>query len=404
MKVEFDKKYFTIAVYSFSVIAAAIVFYLLVSNLSHVIHYISAIADVLFPFVLAFGLAFVLNCILKFVETKLLFKLQKRKKLRRALGLLITYLFASLLIVVFAYSVLPQIISSVAALVNSIPDFTEQVTQMLEQIKSTSSFISDQTDEIINSITQFFTRSAQLLNSVLPYLLGFTKAITSGLSNGILAIIISIYMLADKERLVARLKKCMFAIMPKRFVERLIVIMKGANETFTGFIVGKLIDSLIIGLLCFGGMKLFQMPYPVLISVVVGVTNVIPYFGPFIGAIPSILLILFIEPIQALWFAIFILVLQQFDGNILGPKILGQSTGLDAILVIFCHFGRWTFFWIYRNVHWCTHVFRIVLLSKRVFRAKAGKESAAGKDRGIYYRAGGGAAASFKRLKGKKKK
>lgn len=335
MKVEFDKKYFTIAVYSFSVIAAAIVFYLLVSNLSHVIHYISAIADVLFPFVLAFGLAFVLNCILKFVETKLLFKLQKRKKLRRALGLLITYLFASLLIVVFAYSVLPQIISSVAALVNSIPDFTEQVTQMLEQIKSTSSFISDQTDEIINSITQFFTRSAQLLNSVLPYLLGFTKAITSGLSNGILAIIISIYMLADKERLVARLKKCMFAIMPKRFVERLIVIMKGANETFTGFIVGKLIDSLIIGLLCFGGMKLFQMPYPVLISVVVGVTNVIPYFGPFIGAIPSILLILFIEPIQALWFAIFILVLQQFDGNILGPKILGQSTGLDAILVIF---------------------------------------------------------------------
>ena len=102
MKVEFDKKYFTIAVYSFSVIAAAIIFYLIISNLRHVLHYVSAVADVLFPFVLAFGLAFVLNCILKFVETKLLFKLQRRKKLRRALGLLITYLFAILLIVVFA--------------------------------------------------------------------------------------------------------------------------------------------------------------------------------------------------------------------------------------------------------------------------------------------------------------
>ena len=151
-----------------------------------------------------------------------------------------------------------------------------------------------------------------------------------------MGIIISVYMLSDKEKLIAQMKKILSAFLPTRAMEEILRVAHDSNQKFSGFITGKIIDSTIIGILCAVGMLIFQMPFVALVSLIVGITNVIPYFGPFIGAIPGVILVLIGGDItKAVLFAAFILGLQQFDGNILGPAILGQSTGLSAMWVVF---------------------------------------------------------------------
>ena len=153
--------------------------------------------------------------------------------------------------------------------------------------------------------------------------------------NFIIGFIISIYLIASKELYAAQAKKIVYAFLPLETANRLISNVRFAHKTFGGFFVGKILDSIIIGIICFVIINFLNMPFSVLISVIIGVTNIIPFFGPFLGAIPSILLILFIDPMQALYFLIFVIILQQVDGNIIGPKILGSSTGLSSFWVIF---------------------------------------------------------------------
>jgi len=155
------------------------------------------------------------------------------------------------------------------------------------------------------------------------------------LKDALIALIISVYLLVRKDTFAAQSKKIIYSFLPTRKADLLVEETRSAYRILSGFIIGKIIDSLIIGLICFVGTTAFGFPYPALISTVVGVTNIIPFFGPFIGAIPCIFLILLVNPMQSVYFALFILVLQQFDGNILGPKILGDSTGLDAFWVLF---------------------------------------------------------------------
>ena len=169
----------------------------------------------------------------------------------------------------------------------------------------------------------------------LPLVFNVTKNLTTGLTNLVLGIIISVYFLVGKERFFAQIKKFLYALLPKDLVGRLIDITHTSNRIFSGFISGKILDSLIIGILCFVGMSIFRMPMAMLVSVIVGVTNIIPYFGPFIGAIPSALIVFLVDPIKALWFVVFVVCLQQFDGNILGPRILGDSIGMPAFWVVF---------------------------------------------------------------------
>ena len=161
-------------------------------------------------------------------------------------------------------------------------------------------------------------------------LLGLVKI----LFNLIIGIILSIYVLSSKEVFAAQSKKIIYALLEQKKANQLIKDFRSVNKTFGGYISAKLLDSLIIGILCFIGISILRMPYTVLIAVIVGVTNIIPFFGPYIGAIPSIILILMVDPIKALYFTIFVLILQQFDGNILGPKLLGDSTGLSSFWVV----------------------------------------------------------------------
>ena len=157
----------------------------------------------------------------------------------------------------------------------------------------------------------------------------------AGLWNVVLGIIISIYILIDKEKFCALAKKISYAILPQRAADKTIEITHRSSDTFGKFLSGKILDSLIIGILTFVVLTIFKMPYTLLVSVIVGITNIIPFFGPFIGAIPSVIIILFVSPVKALWFLLIILVIQQIDGNIIGPKILGDSIGISAFWILF---------------------------------------------------------------------
>ena len=341
MKLDWNKKYTTIAVYAFLVIAASIVFYLGLSKLDIVFSGAGAVLAIFIPFVYAFSFAYILNPMLKWIEQNLLKFVDYKKprpKLKRGLGIFITYLVTFVLIGVFLSVVIPKILQSVRALVDTITMAVSNLPHWINTLAPTqesSVWLSSQVDTVMQSLSDFLSRSAELLNRLIPFLSGFIVQITAGLSNIVLGVIVSIYMLLDKERFIAQFKKLLCAFFKKTRVDRMVEIAHISNQTFSGFIIGKLLDSLIIGILCFLGMSLFRMPYAVLVSVIVGTTNVIPYFGPFIGAIPSFFIILIVSPLKALGFLVFIFILQQFDGNILGPKILGKSTGISAFWVIF---------------------------------------------------------------------
>ena len=191
-------------------------------------------------------------------------------------------------------------------------------------------------DEVTNQLENWLTTS--LVPNVSTVISGLSSGLLSvvlALKNILIGVIVMVYLLNIKETLSAQGKKIIYSVLPLRMANQFIEELRFVHRVFGGFITGKLLDSLIIGIICFVCLNWMKMPYVLLVSVIVGVTNVIPFFGPFIGAVPSAFLILLVSPMKCLYFLIFIVLLQQFDGNILGPKILGQSTGLPSFWVLF---------------------------------------------------------------------
>ncbi|MDO5134640.1 MAG: AI-2E family transporter, partial [Eubacteriales bacterium] len=233
----------------------------------------------------------------------------------------------------------PELIRSITNLVYSFPHYVNVVQKWLDSIIARGWNLDADAIDMVEA----YSLEAQnyLTTTLLPQLQGMLKNISSGLfdvfiflKNFIIGAIVSVYILADKEGFVAKGKMIAYAMFPTERANFVIHAMRFTSQTFIGFISGKILDSAIIGVLCYIGISLMNMPYVILVSVVVGVTNVIPFFGPYLGAIPCIILILLVDPLKALYFALFILALQQFDGNILGPMILGESTGLSSFMVI----------------------------------------------------------------------
>ena len=348
MKLNTNKKYTTIAIYSFLVIICSITFFYLVHEHTAVMRILGGLFDLLTPFIYGAVLAYILNPILNWLEEKLfpkIFKDKLSKRSRRAIAVLLSLIFAGAVVAVFLAILIPQLMESIDSLARSIYAFLPQAQVMLND------FIAEYgTNDVVAGIfsvlgvdvydpsmalQKLASQSYTLLQQVLPNLFGGLMKFTSGLIDVVVGIIISIYLLLSKEVFYAQVKKFLFAFFPKRFTQALLNLTHDSNSIFCGFISGKILDSAIIGVLCFIGCTVLGMPYTVLVSFIVGVTNVIPYFGPFIGAIPSIFIIMIADPIKSLIFAVFVLVLQQVDGNIIGPKILGDSTGLSAFWVIF---------------------------------------------------------------------
>ncbi|NFS52398.1 AI-2E family transporter [Clostridium botulinum] len=333
MKINWNEKYNTISMYSFIVVSAIIVFYLSIAEFGSLLGKISGIIVILQPFIIGFSIAYILNFILKFYEKKL--KKYSKLKAKRGLGLVLTYITAMLLVGLFIQFVLPQLIQSIIGLVNDVPKFINESTKFINKLMLDLNISEEYLPLINNNFNEFINYIIKIATNLLPVLGSFVTKIASSIWNIVLGVIISIYLLIDKEKFCAMSKKVTYAIFFKNAAEKIIEITHRSNDTFGKFLMGKILDSFIIGILTFVILTIFRMPYAILISVIVGITNIIPFFGPFIGAIPSVIIILFVSPIKALWFLLIILVIQQIDGNIIGPKILGDSIGISAFWILF---------------------------------------------------------------------
>lgn len=309
-----------------AVVLLGILFYLGLSHLDLVRGTLGGFARIVSPFIGGFVMAYLLDGPVRFFEKKL--------RIRRSFAIVLTYVLAIVLVAVLLSFVIPQLVQSVMALVDNAGGYLNGLNAFVQDLSKQFKLDEELLDTMMLSYKDLVQQAANLLKSVLPQLLNYSMAVGSGVISALTALIASIYMLVGKDRLLAQLRKVVYAFLPLPRAQRVLGVCSHANHIFTGFINGKIIDSAIIGVICFVCTSLFGIQFALLISVVVGVTNIIPFFGPFIGAVPCIMILLMVNPIQALEFGIFVIVLQQFDGNILGPKILGDSTGLSAIWVL----------------------------------------------------------------------
>ena len=312
------------------VVLTGIAFYMFLANFSAVCRAAGGVVGVLSPFVAGFAIAYLLNIPMRWLEDRVF----ARMRYRRVLSITATYLVAAVLLSVLLGSVVPQVIQSVRDLINNAELYLANLNALMLWMADRFQIPKEDLQPLFWSYRDIVDKAADMLTVALPHVVNFGVALGNGLVTALTALICSVYMLASRDRLLGQIRKVLYACMPTSRARRVLEISRKANGVFAGFIGGKIIDSAIIGVLCFIGMSLLHMQYAVLISVIVGVTNVIPFFGPFIGAIPSIMILLIVDPWSALKFAVFVLALQQFDGNILGPKILGDSTGLSAIWVL----------------------------------------------------------------------
>lgn len=339
------KKYICIGLTILSVVVLSIVFFFCLFKFESLFAGIQKIIDVLKPFIYGLGIAYLLLPVFNLFQRKLQpFFLQhtkdenRAKKLSKALSTTLSLLVAFLLVGALLSMILPELINSIMTLVesnvlqNSFQDFMVWLQDTLEKYPDIEEYALKLYREVFETLRIWITTEMlPQINSLMNSILGtFTFA-----KNLFIGIFITIYVLNSKEIFSAQAKKITYSVFSVPHANLMISNVRFVHHVFGGFINGKLLDSLIIGIICFVGMSLFKMPYSMLVSVIIGVTNIIPFFGPFIGAIPSAILIFMISPQQALYFAIFALALQQFDGNILGPKILGDSTGLSSFWVMF---------------------------------------------------------------------
>ena len=316
-----------------------IILYFILSNLNLVGSTLGNIFNIINPFIIAFSMAFVLNLPMKFFENKVFNFLDKEKStfirgLKRPLSILATFITLIGLIIALGLFVIPQLLSSVATLLVTVPDYIKSFEGLINQYITSTEILQNIYDTLMSTWKELLQFSANFLTTSLSSILNTTMTITSGIFNFILSLVLTIYMLASKETLIYQLKKFLYAFAKKEIADKTIEVGRLANNTFSKFITGQCVEACILGALCFIGMNIFSMPYPLLISVLIGVTALIPVFGAFIGTIPSVFLILIINPIQALWFIIFILCLQQFEGNVIYPRVVGNSVGLSAIWVM----------------------------------------------------------------------
>lgn len=353
MKFHVDKKYIAWGITAFCVIAASILFYYLLFHMGNIRTAIGSAAKICMPIIDGLVIAYLLSPVVNRLEYDLFFPICKKfnfslhtksKKRIRLVSSLITLFLLILVLYCFCVMIIPQIVESIQNIIGQLPTYISNFTKWLEDIfeknPEFSAFINEMFVQYSGQIEDFTT------GKVIPQLNEIVQSVSSTVFSSLvnilkmawdflIGLIIALYLLLSKELFAGQGKKIIYALFENDTANTAIRNIRFVHRTFGGFISGKIVDSLIIGMLCFIGMTILNLPYPLLVSLIIGVTNIIPFFGPFIGAIPSILLILLVNPIQALYFAIFVLVLQQFDGNILGPKILGDKTGLSSFWVIF---------------------------------------------------------------------
>ena len=316
------------------IVLIGILFYFVLYRFDEVRAKISMVTGVLSPFIIGFAIAYLLNTPTTFFEEKV----YSKHRHGRTLAIVTVYVLAAAFLAILLNLILPQVWSSAVELVNNMSSYMRGLDALVQDIITRFNLEGEGINEMLTTYQNFVQSLTDLaiskVSSSLPQIWNLGVALGSGVVSALTALISSIYMLSGKNRLVPQLKKLIYAIIPKKKAAWFLGVCGQANRIFVGFINGKIIDSAIIGVLCFILNLILQIPYNILIAVIIGVTNVIPFFGPIIGAVPCIMILIIVDPWAALRFAVLVLALQQFDGNILGPKILGDSTGLSAIWVL----------------------------------------------------------------------
>ena len=351
MKEEY-KPYIRWGVTIIAIFSACVMIFFFLLRMDLIVRFFGKATDAVQSIIYGLVIAFILRPVASFWQEKIEkyfqknFPSEEEKKQKKhhmvakGISVAITMMIALLVIGAVIGMIGPRVVDSIKNVVASSSGFLETIEQWAYSLQEKHPELFSAGGEAYEKAIVYLENwvNTDLLGWMNTLVSGFTTYVIgffSSLMNWILGLIVAIYALTEREAFDGKAKKMVYAFLPVENANVVIEIARKANQIFSGFISGKLIDSFIIGVLCFIGLSVLRMPYTLLISVIVGVTNVIPFFGPYVGAVPSAFLILLVNPIQCLYFVIFILVLQQIDGNIIGPKILGDSTGLSAFWVIF---------------------------------------------------------------------
>lgn len=332
----------------FVVIAACIAFYFALLRMTNISEVFGKVYQVLKPIIYGLVIAYLLNPIVKLVDSyfapwleQKFPKLKNARSISRGTGILLAIIVMFALIVALCNMMIPELYRSIRDMILTVPSqlnlFIGKMTEMMSADQSTIGQMAETVLKEASDALQNWMRT-DLLNQINVLMSNLTVGVINFVKElfyVLIGVIVSVYVLFSKEKFANQSKKLVYAIMRPSRANMVLHLTIKSNEIFGGFIIGKIIDSAIIGVLCFIGLSLLDMPYTMLVSVIVGVTNVIPFFGPYIGAIPSAILILLSDPKMGIYFIIFVFLLQQLDGNIIGPKILGDSTGLSAFWVVF---------------------------------------------------------------------
>ena len=312
-----------------------VAFYTLINNVEPLFGVLQAIFVALSPFIYGIGIAFLLNPLRKIIEYSWLGKTKLKPRTKKIIASFGALFIGIIMLFVFFSILIPQMISSIQTFLSSFEGYVDSARNFFES----NNFFSDDLlktlnpviDKGVSMLGDWVSNLASSLNAILMYSVIFAKSVM----NFLIGMIIALYILLDEVNLKRQMKKVLYALLPEKTTKGILRTTRLTINTFNSFVAGKAVDSLIIGILCYIILSFMKMPYTPLISVVVGVTNMIPVFGPFLGAVPSILILLLVDPFKALEFSIFILILQQVDGNIIGPRILGGAVGLPTLYVMF---------------------------------------------------------------------
>lgn len=310
----------------------------LLINFVNIIGFLGELISIIKPFIIGLGIAFVINLLVKIYENKLIPTLDKKNRLaksKRGIALIMSLTTLAVLIWLLLAFVIPQLIDSMKILVESIPGYMKSLENLVMPYVSETKFLSSIWENIVVAWKDILQFASQFVGQSISGIVNTTFSITNGVYTIIISFVISIYMIISKEELMFGVKKITYVLFGKKNAEKIIKIGRLTNTTFSKFIGGQCMEAIIVGILCFIGMLILRMPYPLLISVIIGATNMLPIFGPFIGTIPSAFILLMVDPSKALWFIVFIIILQQIESGLIYPRVVGGSIGLSAIWVLF---------------------------------------------------------------------
>lgn len=336
-----NSKYFTIVIYGLLFVLGAILIYKFIGNWPATVKSLGNIFHILSPFLIGAMIALVLYPFIKILYNRFFMGVChiKSKKAAKMLSILVAYLIAVGAFAVLIGFVVPQIYKSITEIANQAPVWYENILNWFTEFEDKHAnssidynFINQKIEDALPKLVDYMTGA---LTNMVPYILNTSMAILSGVLNLIIAIIVSIYMISDNKNIFYHFKRFLYAVLPKKTADNTRIICKNCASIFINYIIGKSFDSIIVMIICFIIMLILKLPYAVLISVIVGITNMIPYFGPYIGGVIGGVIIVIASPIKLIIFVIMIVCIQQVDGLLIGPRIIGSTTGLKPVWVVF---------------------------------------------------------------------